>query len=118
MPFGVVSGAGRGMGVLDRDGDRRRGKGSFGGKCGASYCNQWGTLWLCILCREGWLRASSQITLGFLVKLSNSPSLFALESPIQHSICVEWRREARTTYLEDEKLDVDGRVVSNIMMDG
>jgi len=39
MPFGVVSGVGRGMGVLDY----RRGKGSSGGKCGASHCNQWGT---------------------------------------------------------------------------
>jgi len=31
MPFGVVSGFGRGMGVLDRGGDRRRGTGSFAG---------------------------------------------------------------------------------------
>jgi len=30
MPFGVVSGVGLGMGVLDFDGDRRRGRGSFG----------------------------------------------------------------------------------------
>ena len=29
MPFGVVSGIGRGMGVLDGDGDRRR-RGSLG----------------------------------------------------------------------------------------
>jgi len=42
MPFGVVSGVGRGMGVLDRGGYRRRGSGSFGSKCGASHCNQWG----------------------------------------------------------------------------
>jgi len=32
MPFGVVSGVGRGMGVLDGGDDRRRGKGSFA-KC-------------------------------------------------------------------------------------
>ena len=36
----VVSGIGRGMGVLDGGGDRRRGMGSFGGKCGESHCNQ------------------------------------------------------------------------------
>jgi len=30
MPFGVVSGVGRGMGMLDGGGDRQRGKGSFG----------------------------------------------------------------------------------------
>jgi len=30
MPFGVVSGVGLGMGILDFDGDRRRGRGSLG----------------------------------------------------------------------------------------
>jgi len=39
MPFGVVSGVSRGMGVLDAGGDRRRGRGSFGGEFGASHCN-------------------------------------------------------------------------------
>ena len=33
MPFGVVSGVGRGMGVLDGSGDRRREGDSFRGKC-------------------------------------------------------------------------------------
>jgi len=42
MPFGLVSGVGRRMGVLDGGGDRRRGRGSFGGEFGASHCNQWG----------------------------------------------------------------------------
>ena len=42
MPFGVVSGVGRWMGVLDGAGDRRRGIGSFGGEVGASHCNQRG----------------------------------------------------------------------------
>jgi len=43
MSFGVVSGVGRGVGVLDDprmevvEGER----GSFEGKCGASHCNQW-----------------------------------------------------------------------------
>jgi len=32
MPFGMVSGVGRGMDVLDWGGDRRRGRGSFGGE--------------------------------------------------------------------------------------
>ena len=40
MPFGMMSGIGRGMGILDGGGDRRRGKGSFGGEFGASHCNQ------------------------------------------------------------------------------
>ena len=31
MPFGVVSGIGLGMDVLDFGGDRPRGRGSFGG---------------------------------------------------------------------------------------
>ena len=41
MPFGVVRGVGRGMGVLDGGGDRRRERGRFGGEFGASHCNQW-----------------------------------------------------------------------------
>jgi len=32
MPFGVVSGVGLGVGVLDFGGDRRRGRGSVGGE--------------------------------------------------------------------------------------
>jgi len=42
MPFGLVSVVGRGIGVLDGGGDCQRGNGSFGDKCGASHCNQWG----------------------------------------------------------------------------
>jgi len=41
MLFGMVSGVGRGMGVLDGEGvyvDCRRGMGSFGGEFGASHC--------------------------------------------------------------------------------
>jgi len=41
MPFGLVSGVGPGMGVLDRV-ETAQGKGQFGGKCRASHCNQWG----------------------------------------------------------------------------
>ena len=41
MPFGVVSGVGLGMGVLDFGGDRRRGRGSLGGEFAASHCKQW-----------------------------------------------------------------------------
>jgi len=67
MPFGAVSGVGRGMGVLDGDGDRRRGRSSFECKCGASHCNQRGLCDVVTLCREEWRRGSSQITLGFLV---------------------------------------------------
>jgi len=52
MPFGVVSGVGPGMGVLDFGGDRRRGRGSLEGEFVASHCNQWGlccvVVWKCI----------------------------------------------------------------------
>jgi len=34
MPFGMVSGVGLGICVLDFGGDRRRGRGSFGGEFG------------------------------------------------------------------------------------
>jgi len=40
MPFGVVSGVGLGMGVLDFGDDRRRGRGSLGGAFAASYYKQ------------------------------------------------------------------------------
>jgi len=42
MPIGMVSGVARDICVLDRGGDRRRGRGSFGGEFGAPHCNQWG----------------------------------------------------------------------------
>jgi len=42
MPFGMVSGVGIGMGVLDFGGDRPRARGSFGGEFAASHYNQWG----------------------------------------------------------------------------
>jgi len=41
MPFGVVSGVGRGMDVLHGE-MIVKGEGSFGGEFGASHCNQWG----------------------------------------------------------------------------
>jgi len=37
------------------------------GKCGTSYRNQWGLCGVDILCRGGWRRGSSKITLWFLV---------------------------------------------------
>jgi len=42
MTFAMVNGVGRGMGVLDGRGDRRKRRGSFGDEFGASHCNQWG----------------------------------------------------------------------------
>jgi len=41
------------MGVLDGGGDRQMGRGSFGGKCGASHCNQWVLCVIAILYCEG-----------------------------------------------------------------
>jgi len=49
MPFGMVSGVGKGMGVDGRD-DRRRERGSFGGEFGASHCNQRGLC--CVVVRK------------------------------------------------------------------
>jgi len=66
MPFGMVGGVG-----LEMGGDRRRGRGSFGGKCGASHCNQWRLCGVVILYHEGWRRGSSRITLGFLAVAGN-----------------------------------------------
>jgi len=42
MPFGLVSGVGRGIGVLERGEYHRRGRGSFVGKHAACDCNQRG----------------------------------------------------------------------------
>jgi len=56
MPFEVVSGVGRWIGVLDGGGDR--------------HCNHWGLCGVVILCRERLRRGSSQITLGFLVSIN------------------------------------------------
>ena len=47
MPFGMVSGVGLGIGVLDFGDDRQRGRGIFGSEFGESHCNQWG------LCTNG-----------------------------------------------------------------
>jgi len=42
MLFGMVSGVGRGMDVLDGVVISSKGKGQFWGDFGASNCNQWG----------------------------------------------------------------------------
>jgi len=49
MLLGVVSGVGRGMGVLDRGGDRRSGRGIFGDEFEAFHCNRWDC---CVVVRE------------------------------------------------------------------
>jgi len=67
MPFGMVSGVGRGMGVLDEAGDRPRDRGRFRGEFGAFHCNQQGLCGVVILCRQRRRRGSSQMTLGFPV---------------------------------------------------
>ena len=66
MPFGVLSGVGRGMGVLDGV-EIVEGEGEFCDKCGTSHYNQWGLCGVVILYHEGWRRGSSQIALGFVV---------------------------------------------------
>ena len=39
MPFGMMSGVGQGMGVLDRGGYHQRGRDSFGIEFATSHCN-------------------------------------------------------------------------------
>jgi len=51
MPFGVLSGVGLGMDVLDGDGDCRRGRGSFGSEFGHP-----------IVTKGAFVTCSSQIT--------------------------------------------------------
>jgi len=67
----MVSGVGREMDVLDRCirwGWRfPKGMGNFGGEFGASHCNHWGLCGVVSLCREGWRRSSSQITVGLFI---------------------------------------------------
>jgi len=67
MPFRVVSEVGRGIGVLNGGGDRRRERGSFGGKCGPSHCNQWGLCGVVILCRTGGDAALPKLLWDFLL---------------------------------------------------
>jgi len=63
MPFGVVSGVGRDACI--RWVEIVEGKGSSGGKCGASRCNQWGLCGVVVLYFEGWRCGFSLITFGF-----------------------------------------------------
>jgi len=42
MPFGVMSEVSQGMGLLDGDGDRQRGRGSFEVRVEPPDCNHWG----------------------------------------------------------------------------
>jgi len=64
MPFGVVSGVGIGMGVLDFGGDRPRGRGSLGGEFAASNYNQWGLC--CVYCGKtaDWIRMPFGVVSG------------------------------------------------------
>jgi len=68
MPFRVVNGVGKAMGVLDGDGECRRGRDSFRVNVGHPIVTIWNLRGLVILCREGLRRCFSQIALGFLVE--------------------------------------------------
>jgi len=76
MPFGVLSGVGQGMGVingvLNGSGDRRRGRGSFWGDFGASHCNKRGLC--CVVSRER--RALPELLWDFLFTF-----IFCTKSP-------------------------------------
>jgi len=66
ISFGVVSGVGRGMGVLNGGGCRRMDGSSSGVNVGHPIVTNW-DCGVVILCRKGWPRASFQITLAFLI---------------------------------------------------
>jgi len=66
MPFGVVREVGRGMGILDGGGDRRR-RGIFGCEFGASLCNQWG------LCDALFSNYFEDLLYSFFTKFSAVP---------------------------------------------
>jgi len=76
-------------GVLDGGGDRRRRRGSFGGKCEAS---QWGLCCIFILCREGWWCGSSHIPLGFLVLLVFLPFYLHIHSKKHRNARKSWEQ--------------------------
>jgi len=63
MPFEMMSGVVRGLGVLHGMDIVEEEGGSFGDKCGASHCSQWEFCAINVVCREGWRHGSSQITL-------------------------------------------------------
>jgi len=64
MPFWMVSGVSRGMGLLDGVGDCRRVRSSFDGEFGVSHCNQWG---LCSIVVSKCVNRSSCRRLGWWV---------------------------------------------------
>jgi len=61
MLFGLVSGIGRGMGILDVGGDNSRGRDNFGGECVVYHCNQCG---LCGILVQKCMNRSSCHLLG------------------------------------------------------
>jgi len=69
-------------GCIRWGGDSRREGCSFGGKCGASHCNQWELCGIVILCREGWRCGCSQITLGFLIIIIKEFCYSAFSAPM------------------------------------
>jgi len=66
MPFGVVSGVGRGMSVFDGVEIVEREWPVLEVNAGHPIATSGGFCGVVMLCREGWRRGSSQITLGFL----------------------------------------------------
>ena len=67
--FGMVSGVSRGIGVLDRGGYHRRGRGCLEGEYGASNCNQfWFLLYSCV-------EVSEPIELSFGVVSGMGPGI-------------------------------------------
>jgi len=75
MPFGVVSGVDRGMGVLDGGGDRRREEVVFGSEFGESHCKQLG-LCCVVVCQR---RALPKLLWGGLSLISDSRSWHVIQ---------------------------------------
>ena len=84
MPFGIIGRTGAGMRQVVRFGDWSTGRGTFGGKIGARYCNQWGLYFTCVyVCDSAAMRPSSQIALGRLVICCSRKSSFGSNSELQ-----------------------------------
>jgi len=84
MPFRMVSRVGRRMGVLDGV-EIVKGKAQFGGKCGASQCNQWRLCGIVILCHKGVATRLFPNYFGICCSSSVDASVMCLFNACRHS---------------------------------
>ena len=103
----MVSGVGRWMSVLDGGGDRRRGRGSFGGEFESLHCNQWGLCDAALpnLLWAGLVMVVLQTTTLFLPLLAGLlllqlylPQLLGLDAAIQDAVSIYIHSESLYHY--------------------